>query len=111
MRRLAWLMIGLLGLAACATTASGPDAARPASYDGSAGSGASAGQWAASVLGTPFYLVFKGAVCGATLVVAGPAAAFFALSEANRQPALAALGDGIASNCGPPYVLTPSRIG
>ena len=63
-----------------------------------------AGQWAVAVIGTPFYLAFKTAACGVSLVVAAPAAAVSALAG---RP-YGTLGDGIAANCGPPYVLSPS---
>lgn len=62
------------------------------------------GQWTVAVIGTPFYLAFKTAACGVSLVVAAPAAAVSAL--AGRSYGM--LEDGIAANCGPPYVLSPS---
>ena len=67
-----------------------------------------AGQWAVAAVGTPFYLVFKTAVCGATLVVAAPAAAIIALADSPYSMSVNQLGDGVAANCGPPYVLSPS---
>lgn len=67
-----------------------------------------AGQWAVAAIGTPFYLVFKTAVCGATLVVAAPAAAALALADSPYGMSVDQLGDGVAANCGPPYVLSPS---
>lgn len=67
-----------------------------------------AGQWAVAAIGTPFYLAFKTAVCGATLVVAAPAAAALAIADSPYGMGMDELGDGVASNCGPPYVLSPS---
>lgn len=77
------------------------------SYD-SSGNGSHAGQWAVAVIGTPFYLAFKTAVCGASLVVAAPTAAVIALSDSPYAMGVDKLGDGVAANCGPPYVLSPS---
>lgn len=67
-----------------------------------------AGQWAVAAIGTPFYLVFKTAACGATLVVAAPAAAVLAIADSPYGMSVNQLGDGVAANCGPPYVLSPS---
>lgn len=67
-----------------------------------------AGQWAVAAIGTPFYLAFKTAVCGATLVVAAPAAAALAIADSPYGMSVDELGDGVAANCGPPYVLSPS---
>jgi hypothetical protein len=64
-----------------------------------------------SAVGTPFYLAFKGVVCLASAVVAGPAAAVLAASEDRLAPeALRDLGDGMRQNCGPPYALSPYRV-
>lgn len=68
---------------------------------------AHAGQWAVAIIGTPVYLAFKTAVCGATLAIAAPAAAVGALSYSPHAPDVDELGDGVAWNCGPPYVLSP----
>lgn len=67
-----------------------------------------AGQWAVAAIGTPFYLVFKTAVCGASLVVAAPAAAVLTIADSPYGMTVNQLGDGVADNCGPPYVLSPS---
>lgn len=67
-----------------------------------------AGQWAVAAIGTPFYLAFKTAVCGATLVVAAPAAAVLTVADSPYGLSVDQLGDGVATNCGPPYVLSPS---
>ena len=61
------------------------------------------GQWTVAVVGTPFYLPFKTAACGVSLVVV---AAVSALAGRSYD----ALGDGITANCGPPYVLSPSSL-
>jgi hypothetical protein len=112
MQRLALILATLAALAGCASSGANDGVARQAGYqDTSSGGGASAGQIAVSVIGTPFYLVFKGAVCGATLVVAGPAAAFFALTPQYRDDAMRSLGEGLEANCGPPYVLSPASLG
>jgi hypothetical protein len=65
-----------------------------------------AGEVVVSVVGTPFLLAFKTAICGATVVVAAPIAAFSALTPHGGE-AIDTLGEGIAINCGPPYVLSP----
>lgn len=59
-----------------------------------------------SVLGTPFLIAAKIPICAATLAVAAPVAG---LSETVESGAVArrVLADGVTSNCGPPYVLTP----
>ncbi len=67
-----------------------------------------AGQWAVAVIGTPVYLAFKTVVCGASLVVSAPTAAIIALSDSPYAMGVDKLGDGVAANCGPPYVLSPS---
>jgi hypothetical protein len=62
-------------------------------------------------VGTPFYLLFKGVVCVASVAVAAPVAAVAALSESYYAPiARRELGDGVGKNCGPPYVLSPARV-
>ena len=68
------------------------------------------GDAAVSVLGTPFYLAFKGATCAASAAIAVPVAGIAALSESHFAPEIQrGLGDGINQNCGPPYVLSPYR--
>jgi len=63
--------------------------------------------WAVSVVGTPFALGFKTVVCAASLVVAAPIAGVMVLSPDPSDQGLEILGDGIANNCGPPYVVSP----
>ena len=67
-----------------------------------------AGEWAVAVVGTPFYWVFKGAACVGGLAIAAPISAVVALGDHHtRKEGLEILGDGVAQNCGPPYVLAP----
>jgi hypothetical protein len=113
-----------LALAACASTpepvgsmaASGPASMSPDAGPASLTSGAgpaststspSATGWAVSIIGTPFALGFKTVVCAATVVVAAPVAGFLALGVDPSGEGYQALGDGIAQNCGPPYVVSP----
>jgi hypothetical protein len=64
-----------------------------------------------SAVGTPFYLAFKTAFCAASVAIAAPVAAIAAMSESRSAPqARRDLGDGVAQNCGPPYVLSPFRV-
>jgi hypothetical protein len=99
-----------IALAACATS-SGPPAADGGSAPASAKSGASPAGWAVSIVGTPFALGFKTAVCAASLVVAAPIAGLLVLGPDPYDEGLEILGDGIAHNCGPPYVISPSAAG
>jgi hypothetical protein len=65
-----------------------------------------------SVVGTPFYLVFKSVFCVASVAIAAPLAGIAALSESRFAPeARRDLADGVSQNCGPPYVLSPYRTG
>jgi hypothetical protein len=61
--------------------------------------------WALAIVGTPFVFAFRTVVCAASAVVAGPAAALFAVSDDPRG-GFAYLSDGLAQNCGPPYVVS-----
>lgn len=65
-----------------------------------------------SAVGTPFLLAFKTVVCAASVAVAAPIAGLVALSQPRWYSAEAqhSLGDGLAQNCGPPYVLSPYRV-
>jgi hypothetical protein len=60
--------------------------------------------WALAVVGTPFVLGFRAVVCAASVVVAAPTAALFAVSE-DPHGGFDYLRDGLAQNCGPPYVV------
>ncbi|MGH6920006.1 MAG: hypothetical protein ACREJ0_20140 [Geminicoccaceae bacterium] len=70
--------------------------------------GSPAGNAAVAVIGTPFLLVFKTATCAITLAVAAPAAGILALGVDPYGQGFDYLGSGVAHNCGPPYVLTPT---
>jgi DNA-binding XRE family transcriptional regulator len=68
------------------------------------------GDAAVSAVGTPFYLVFKSVFCVASVAIAAPVAGIAALSEGRFASEVRRdLGDGVSQNCGPPYVLSPSR--
>ena len=70
--------------------------------------GTAAGDRAVSALRTPFYLAFKAAACAASAAIAAPVAGIAGLATGPRaEQTLKELGDGLAANCGPPYVLTP----
>jgi uncharacterized protein YceK len=95
-----------LALSACATT-NGPSASNGGAATKPSGPTASASGWALSILGTPFALVMKTLACGATLVVAAPAAGFLTLGVDPYGQGYQVLGDGIAANCGGSYVVSP----
>jgi hypothetical protein len=67
-----------------------------------------AGNTAVAVIGTPFLLAFKVATCAVTLAVAAPAAGILALGVDPYGEGFDYLGSGVAHNCGPPYVLSPT---
>jgi hypothetical protein len=96
-----------LALAACATRAAPPPAADPGPVPLTAKPGPTPAGWAVSIVGTPFALVFKTAVCAASLVIAAPIAGLLVLDPDPYSEGHEILGDGIASNCGPPYVVSP----
>jgi hypothetical protein len=107
MRKQALAVVIALSLAGCAggptDDAAGPAPAAPPS------SATRLGETVVSVAGTPFLLAFKIPVCAATVALAAPLAGAFALGgEASARAGQRALGEGIATNCGPPYVLSPS---
>jgi hypothetical protein len=60
-----------------------------------------------SIVGTPFAIALKAVVCAASLAIAAPAAGVLTLGVDPSGEGLQALGDGIAQNCGPPYVVSP----
>jgi hypothetical protein len=97
----------VLALAACATS-KGPSASNEGAGSASSGSSASASGWAVAIIGTPFVLGFKTAVCAATVAVAGPIAGILALGADPYDRGLEILGDGVAQNCGGPYVVSPT---
>lgn len=71
-------------------------------------SGSPAGNAAVAVVGTPFLIAFKTATCALTVAVAAPAAGILALGADPYGQGFDYLGSGVAHNCGPPYVLTPT---
>ncbi len=106
MRTQALAALFALSMASCASGPSnytaGPAPAPPPSP------AARAGETVISLVGTPFLLAFKIAVCAATVAIAGPLAAAFALTDGfYARDGQRVLGEGIAGNCGPPYVFSP----
>jgi hypothetical protein len=72
--------------------------------------GTRASDVALTVVSAPFVLAFRVAVCAASAVVAGPTAAVFAVSDDPRG-GFDYLRDGLAYNCGPPYVVPVPAAG
>ena len=104
------VVIGLLALSitACATSPGGPARTPETASTPSASPGSAGGQVVAAI-GTPFFLVFKTVVCGATLVIAPPISALVALTDRDdREVIRQRLDEGTARNCGPPWVLSPT---
>lgn len=100
----------VLALAACAASSGQPTplvGSAPASTE----PGASPAGWAVAVVGTPFALVFKSAICVASLAIAAPIAGLLVLDPDPYSEGHEILGDGIANNCGPPYVISPYAAG
>jgi hypothetical protein len=95
-----------LALSACATS-NGPPPSTGGGDVKPSGPTASASGWAVAIIGTPFAVGLKTVVCAATLVVAAPAAGFLTLGVDPSGEGYRVLGDGIAQNCGPPYVVSP----
>jgi hypothetical protein len=93
---LAMSLILLLG--ACATSPNPPDAA--------GNQQPTASTTVLSIIGTPFLIALKIPICAATLAVVAPAAG---ISETVTDGAQArrVFADGLSSNCGPPYLLSP----
>lgn len=69
-------------------------------------SGSSAGNTFISIVGTPFLIAFKIPFCAASVAIAAPLAGVAALTP-DGHDTQQALGAGLASNCGPPYVVNP----
>jgi hypothetical protein len=68
----------------------------------------SPGETALSVIGTPFLLALKIPVCIVSAAIAAPLAGAAELANTYQAASLEeALGDGLESNCGPPYVVAP----
>jgi len=82
-RRALCLLGGGLGLAACTASPERPDGG------------------ALAVVGTPVLLLVKGAACVATVAVAAPTAAAWALTDRPDRPRVQReLEEGVAANCG-----------
>jgi hypothetical protein len=61
-----------------------------------------------SAIGTPFYVAFKIPTCVATVLIAAPTAGATGLAEGyDAREVRHDLGEGVAYNCGPPWILTP----
>ena len=95
-----------LALAGCATSPPPPAADQTALAPAPEPRATAAG-WAVSIVGTPFAVGLKGAVCVASLAIAAPIAGLLALNPDPYPEGLDTLGDGIANNCGPPWVVSP----
>jgi hypothetical protein len=92
------LVVGLGGCQTPSTYAGGSSEHKAVVHPGDA---------AVSVVGTPFYLAFKGVTCAMSAVIAAPVAGIAALSESRFAPQIReSLGDGLKQNCGPPYALS-----
>jgi len=71
-------------------------------------SSGSSGNTFLAVVGTPFLIAFKIPFCVASVVVAAPLAGVTGLSpDPDSRETQQALGDGVAQNCGAPWVLSP----
>jgi hypothetical protein len=97
-----WFVAALLGCETAPTYSSSPGEHVTVVHPGDA---------AVSVVGTPFYLAFKGVACAVSAVIAAPVAGMAALNESHSDPKIReGLGDGLSRNCGPPYILSPYRV-
>jgi hypothetical protein len=98
--RPASVLVLVLLLAGCA--ADRPPGSAPISAD------AANGQAIATVLGTPFYALFKATSCLVTTVIVVPSSAALALTERpERDGEREALHEGLGRNCFGSYVLEP----
>jgi len=89
-----------LALAGCAST--------PPPDQAAASPPPSPGRTAVNIIGTPFLIAFKIPVCAITAVVAGAIAGAAQLGSASGAASVdQALGEGLETNCGPPYVVDP----
>ena len=101
------LVLSLVALLAACAASPAPPAPTAEPIPLSAKPAASPAGWAVSIIGTPFALAFKTAVCAASLVLAAPIAGVLVLDPDPYSEGHAILGEGIANNCGPPYVVSP----
>jgi hypothetical protein len=69
------------------------------------------GDWAVSVIGTPFLVVFRAIACAGSAVIAAPSAAVLALDQRVYREEVPGLGDTVAGYCGAPWVLVPPADG
>jgi hypothetical protein len=84
----------LIGLGACTNDPNAP----------------SPGEVFAGIVGTPFLIALKIPVCAATIAIAGPVGGMSSISnpaDGEGQELRRNLGDGLVSNCGPPYIVGP----
>jgi hypothetical protein len=100
----------LLLLGACA---SGAGNAPPAQPDRAARSepervAEDSGHRTLGFIGTPFYALFKGIGCVASVIVATPVAVGYGLTDRDdRDMVRANLDKGVGANCGGSYALAP----
>ena len=95
------LLAGCALLAACAATR--PAGAPPISP------AAANGQAIVTVLGTPFYALFKAAACVASTVIVVPSSAALELTDRpQRELEREALHEGLGRNCFGSYILQPA---
>ena len=69
-----------------------------------------AGRVFLSIIGTPFLIAFKIPVCAATIAVSAPLAGVSEISgpaAPDGADLRQGLSEGLASNCGPPYAVSP----
>lgn len=99
--RLGPLLVLLLLVAGCAS--SREEARKPVSP------GAASGGVVVSVLGTPFYALFKATSCIVSTVIVVPSSAALALTDRpNGRDEREALHAGLGENCFGPYYLRPA---
>ena len=104
------VIIGLLALSitACATAPAGPpQTSEPAPAPPT--DAVSVGSQVVAVIGTPFYLIYKTILCGATLVIAPPMSGLVAATDRDdRQVIRRRIDEGTTQNCGGSWVLQPA---
>lgn len=93
MRHAALLGLVAMLLGGCATSGPEPVSGRPA----------------VGIIGTPFFALFKGVTCVATVAVAAPGAALVQLTErGDKEQLRAELDHGVGRNCGGAWSLPVS---
>jgi hypothetical protein len=94
--------LALVALLCSACAASRPPDAPPMSAD------AANGQAIVTVIGTPFYALFKATSCLVSVVVAVPSTTALALTDRpERQQEQAAMYAGVGENCYGSYLFEP----